>query len=108
MNPPEADHLQDQFESLLLEAALLPDPGEEFDRSVLRQVRLDRHARTLKFWMPAILGALIAGVAVLSAVEVVGFSPARKAPRLAGQEARANPRLVIPEFQDTGATVEDR
>ena len=93
---------------MLKEATIEHDPGEGFDKSVIRRVVLDRGARTLKFWMPAIVGAIVAGVAVLSAVEVVSMAPARKAVNVRGQEARAVKRPAIPDFSDPGGTLEAR
>lgn len=109
MNRPSIDPPQfEDLDALLQDATFEPEPNESFDSSVLRQVKLDRSARTLKFWMPAIIGALIAGVAVLSAVEVVGFSPTRKPAKLTGQEAKAAPQLEIPDFRDPSGTVDVR
>jgi hypothetical protein len=92
----------------LKEATIEHDPGEGFDKGVLRRVLLDRGARTVKFWMPAFFGALVAGLAVLSAIEVVSIAPARKTVNVRGQEARADRRPVIPDFSDPGGTVETR
>ena len=105
---PDHDSGFEGLDLMLKEASIEHDPGEGFDRSVIRRVVLDRGARTLKFWMPAIVGAFVAGVAVLSAVEVVSMAPARKAVNVRGQEARAVRRPAIPDFSDPGGTLEAR
>ncbi len=81
------------------------DPGEQFDSLVLREVKLDWHARTLKFWAPAIVSAIVAGLAVLSAIEVVCIAPSRKQADLHGKEARLERRQtpVIPDLKDATA-----
>lgn len=98
----------DGLDLMLKEATIEHDPGEVFDKGVIRRVVLDRGARTLKFWMPALVGAIVAGVAVLSAVEVVSMGPSRKAANVRGQEAKLDRRPAIPDFRDPGGTVETR
>lgn len=97
--PPHSAEMPD-LDQVFKEAAIRHDPGESFDKGVLREINLDRHFRTVRFWMPAIVSALVAGVAVLSAIEVVCFAPARKAVDVRGQEARMDKGPTIPDFRE--------
>ena len=106
--PRECPDLSSEFEFAMHDAAIQHDPGEAFDKVVLREVSLDRHARTVKFWLPAIVGALVAGLAVLSAVEVVCFSPTRNNVDVSGQEAQATVTPSIPDFREPTSQSDSR
>ena len=108
MNEPNSRLDELMIERVFQDAAIQHDPGESFDKSVLREITLDRHARTDKFWMPAIVSALVAGVAVLSAVEVICFAPVRNSPNLRGQEARVQASPTIPDFREPLGPIERR
>ncbi|MBS1721506.1 MAG: hypothetical protein JSS66_00700 [Armatimonadetes bacterium] len=99
--PPTSD---EEIGLLVQDAVMEHDPGEAFDQSVVREAILEYHSRTLRFWMPAILGAMVGGVALLAALELLLLSPARVKPNVRGQEAKVERQVpTIPDFTDPGA-----
>ncbi|MBS1714755.1 MAG: hypothetical protein JST30_10515 [Armatimonadetes bacterium] len=83
---------------LLREASLDTEAGDAFVGQTLRRVKLDRGARSLRFWLPAIVGAAVAGLAALSAVEMLYFMPEQRPVDVRGQEAKTAPN--DPSLQD--------
>lgn len=90
-----------ELSDLLQETAIDHDPGDSFDKSVLRTAKLDYHSRTLKFWAPALIGALVAALGLLATIEMVYFAPVAKPLILKGHEAKAEKKPpLIPEVID--------
>lgn len=93
------DEFDGELSELLRDVAIEHDPGDNFDKSVVRTAKLNFHARTLRFWAPAILGALVAALGFLAAIEMVYFAPIAKPIILKGREAKAEKRQpLIPEY----------
>jgi len=83
---------------LLREASIEAEPDEAFIGKTIRRVKLDQGARSLRFWLPAIVGAAVAGLAALSAVEMLYFMPEKRPVDVRGQEAKTAP--TEPNLQD--------
>ena len=98
----------DAISELLSQCELEHDPGSSFDKVILREVRLDQHSRTLKFWMPAIAAALLAGMALLTTIEVVTTPTTKASPKITGQEAKLEKNLSIPDFRDPGGVIDSK
>lgn len=92
------DDLDSELSSLLQDSAIEHDPGDRFDQTVVRTAKLNYHARTLRFWTPAILGGLVAALGLLAAIEMVYFAPSAQPLILKGHEAKAQRQQpLIPE-----------
>lgn len=89
---------RDPLSALLGQHAIEHDPGDAFDRKVVGAWRLQRSARTFEFWRPAIIGAILASVALVAVVQVLTAKP--KPPVLKGQEARLS-APQIPSYTET-------
>ena len=53
------------------------DEGEvapHFDERLIRQVRLDRVRQSVGYWSPAFVGATIAGIAIVAALQLIARS----------------------------------
>lgn len=88
---------------ILREASFDAEAGDAFIGQTMRKVKLDRGARSLKFWLPAIVGAAVAGLAALSAVEMLYFMPEKRPVDVRGQEAKVSPNdSGLSDFIDPG------
>lgn len=72
--------------------------SDSFDRRVMRRLALQNIQESLRFWSPALLGAAIAGIAFLAAIQSV-VQP-RQMPAFApgASEARKSPAGSLPDF----------
>ena len=73
--------------SMLRMAAIDAEPGPLFEQRVLRRYRIQIVHESLNFWSPAIIGACVAGVLVLAALQIVSNSSRLPAIRAPGTEA---------------------
>lgn len=97
----EKGPIDEELSAILRQAAIDHEPCADFDKRVLNQVKLNFHARTLKFWAPAIFGALLAAVGLLATFEAIYFAPVSKPINFKGQEARSKVKEpLIPETLD--------
>jgi len=89
--------------SMLRMAAIEPEAAPQFEERVLRRYRIQTVQQSLGFWSPAIIGACVAGVLVLAALQIVSNSARLPALRSPGAEAH---RTVdrAPAFPDLAAT----
>jgi predicted anti-sigma-YlaC factor YlaD len=89
--------------SMLRMAAMDPEPAPQFEERVLRRYKVEAVRASLQFWSPALVGALVAGVAVLAALQIVSNSARLPAlPTPGGQAFREVGRS--PAFPDIGRT----
>lgn len=56
--------------SVLRDASLDPEPSAQFDERVLRRVQIQFHRDGFRYWSPALIGAGIACIAILSFVHL--------------------------------------
>lgn len=76
--------------------------ASDFDEKLVRRLRLDRGSRTLAYWSPVVVGAVLAGIAGLALIQVVSFRPEPRPAVLEGREAR---RVDLPVIPDPGFTI---
>lgn len=89
--------------SMLRMAAIDPEPTPLFEERVLRRYRVRTVHQSLSFWSPAIIGACVASVLVLAALQIVSNSSKLPSLRTPGAEAH---RTIdrAPAFPDIGST----
>ena len=73
--------------SMLRMSAIDADPAPQFEERVLRRYRVQTVHESLHFWSPAIIGAFVASVLVLAALQIVSNSSKLPAIRTPGSEA---------------------
>lgn len=73
--------------SMLRMAAIDAEPAPQFEERVLRRYRVQKVHESLSFWSPAIIGACVASVLVLAALQIVSNSSKLPAIRTPGTEA---------------------
>ena len=84
--------------NMLRGAAMEAEPREGFDDRVVRLVKLQT-ARNLRYWSPAIMGAAVAGVVLLAALQII--SRPQALPQLNSPQSEA--RLLnsgLPSFPE--------
>ena len=91
--------LPEDLRALLHRGAFDDDRDEIFTARVVREVRLMRSARTLRFWAPFLAGAAAAGLAILALVQVLA-APDRDPEPLRGQEARRTLPSELPDLSE--------
>lgn len=74
-----------------------PEPDPTFESRFIRRWRVERRARTVSYWMPAVVGAVVASVALLAVLQILFAAPVRDKVDLKGREAQ----LTIPSFGET-------
>ncbi len=57
--------------SMLRMSAMEVEVAPSFEERVLRRYKVQRAHESLKFWSPALIGAAVAGVAVLAGLQIV-------------------------------------
>jgi hypothetical protein len=72
----------------LRSAAIEPQPDPGFESRFIRVWRIERRSRAVSYWMPAVAGAVVAGVALLAVLQILFSSPARENADLKNREAR--------------------
>jgi len=86
--------------NMLREAKLEADePEVSFDRRLLRRVRVESVRSGLQYWAPALFGAAIAAVALVSALQMLARSTQLPIFRADQSEARRI-QLGTPEFPE--------
>lgn len=73
---------------LLRMGALQPEVRPQYEERVLRKLRVQTARDTWRYWSPALTGAAIAGVAIISAMQMVSRSTTLPVFRPSGQDAR--------------------
>lgn len=74
---------------MLRESSLVPDaPESGFDMRVIRRVRLQTVRLSVQYWSPAIFGAAIAAVALVSALQMLARTSELPVFRAGTSEAR--------------------
>jgi hypothetical protein len=82
-------------------AAIEPEPDPGFESRFIRRWRVEKRARAVSYWMPAIAGAVVASVALLAVLQILFASPARENADLKNREATRGPE--IPTYGDPTA-----
>lgn len=72
--------------NMLRMSAMEPEISSGFDERVLRKVRLQTVRSGFNYWSPAVIGAAIAGIAVLAAMQAVTLSSEGPMQRKANHE----------------------
>jgi hypothetical protein len=92
--------------NMLREAALEPEVTPSFEDRVLRRHKLGQARASIRYWSPAVLGAAVAMVAVLAALQLVAQTaqlPDFRAPgadaRRSDENTRVFPRLNLDRNQ---------
>jgi anti-sigma factor RsiW len=81
-------------------SAIEPEPDPTFESRFIRRWRVERRARTVSYWLPAVVGAVVASVALLAVLQILFAAPVREKVDLKGREAQ----LTIPSnFGETVA-----
>ena len=80
------------------------DPG--FESRFIRRWRVEKRARAVSYWMPAIAGAVVASVALLAVLQILFSSPARDDADLKNREASRGP--AIPAYGESSPIDPDR
>jgi len=92
-------HMAKSFAALnmLRGQALEASPRASFDERVLRRYRVVTLRASLRYWSPAMIGAAVAGLVILAALQMISTTsqlPAFSTPR-------GEARLATPAFPDT-------
>ncbi len=83
--------------NMLRGQALEASPKASFDERVLRRYRVISVRSSLRYWSPAMIGAAVAGLVILAALQMISTTsqlPAFSAPR-------GEARLSTPAFPDS-------
>lgn len=83
--------------SALRSAVIEPEPDPSFESRFIRRWRVERRARAVSYWMPAIAGAVVASVALLAILQILFAAPAGTDVDLKNREAT----LDIPNYGET-------
>ncbi len=78
--------------NMLREIKLEPEVSPQFDQRVLRRLRVQNSREGFSYWSPALVGAAIAAVTLLGALQLIAHSPST--PEFSGsQRASAKAEL---------------
>ena len=83
--------------NMLRGQALEPAPKLSFDERVLRRYRVISVKASLRYWSPAVIGAAVAGLVILAALQMI--SQTSQLPAFSNPRGEA--RLATPAFPDT-------
>ncbi len=92
--------------SALRAAVIEPQPDPSFESRFIRRWRVERRARAVSYWMPAIAGAVVASVALLAVLQILFASPSRSDADLKNREALRSP--AIPTYGEASNFDTDR
>ena len=81
----------------LRSSVIEPEPDPTFESRFIRRWRVERRARTVSYWMPAVVGAVVASVALLAVLQILFAAPSRQRMDTKGREAQ----LTIPSYGET-------
>lgn len=76
-----------------------PEPDPTFESRFIRRWRVEKRARAVSYWMPAVVGAVVASVALLAVLQILFAAPGSEKIDLEGREAQ----LTIPSYGETVA-----
>ena len=93
-----AEHsLTESAMEYLRTSAIEPTPDPTFESRFIRRWRVERRSRVVSYWMPAVVGAVVASVALLAVIQILFSSPIKRSIDLQGREAQLN----IPSYGET-------
>lgn len=69
-------------------ATIEAEPTAHFDERVVRKLRVQVTRESIRYWSPAVVGAFIAGLAVIAALQMITRSADLPHVRLPGSEAK--------------------
>jgi hypothetical protein len=81
----------------LRSASIEPEPDPTFESRFIRRWRVERRSRTVSYWMPAVVGAVVASVALLAVLQILFAAPGKSRIDLKDREAQ----LTIPSYRET-------
>ena len=78
----------------------------QFERRVIRRFQVQSVRATASYWSPAICGAVVAAVALLAMIQLLGRSATMKPISVTGSEARRSEpaKPVFPDVEPAGDT----
>jgi acyl dehydratase len=94
---PEAVHGMMALD-LLRKCALEAEPRPNFDERVLRRFKAESLKVSVRYWSPAFIGAAVAGLVVLAALQMIAQPSQLPSLHLRGGEAR---NFTTPAFPQT-------
>lgn len=74
--------------------AIEPDRDLSFESRIIRQVRVERKATSVSYWLPAIAGAVVTSAALLAILQIMLAAPISERIDTKGQEVN----LGIPSY----------
>ena len=86
--------------NMLRMSALEPEVDIHFDARVLRRLKVQTSRESIRYWSPALLGAAIAGISVLAAMQLISKSVEmpQAGPQI-GEAKLMMPRNNFPRFE---------
>lgn len=90
--------------SALRSATVDVSVNQSFESRILRRWSVERRARTISYWTPAVAGAVVAGAAILAVLQILLSSPVSDPTDMAGREAQ----LDVPSYGETLVDDSDR
>jgi hypothetical protein len=81
-------------------ATIEPEPDPSFESRFIRRWRVESRRRAVTYWMPAIAGAVVAGVALLAVLQILLAAPSGTEADIKNREA-ANGGPSIPDYGET-------
>jgi hypothetical protein len=85
---------------MLRAATMEAEPERGFDRRLIRRVRVQTVKDSFSYWLPALVGCLIAFVAIFSTLDLLAAKRSPGSMKIPGGEARrsnAYPRFELNE-----------
>ncbi len=77
--------------NLLRESAMEPEFNPNFEDRILRKLRVQTSRASIGYWSPAVVGAFVAGLAIVAALQLITRSADLPRIQMPGGEARNMP-----------------
>ena len=90
--------------NMLRDSAMEPEYKPTFDERVIRRVKVETVRASMRYWSPAMIGAAVAGLVVLAAMQMIAQSSQLPSFHVPNGEARVY-TPAFPHTLDTGHSV---
>ena len=80
--------------SALRSTSIEPGFDQSFESRIIRQVRVERKATSVSYWLPAIAGAVVTSAALLAILQILFAAPIKESIDTKGREAQ----IGIPSY----------